>query len=160
MLAEWRVGMQGDALVVTLDIKEAIVQRFSRLESMMSDLTNAVSNFKQAFATSIEGVKTDVDHLRALLDQALATPPDAQAEIDRLKAEADSAVNSINEATASVQGLDVDPSFPAAPTGGDTGDSTPPAGDTGTDTGATTPPADTGSGTGTDGNGGFNDQNP
>lgn len=75
---------------LTINIKSpALTQALQRIETQMSALTDAVNAMKAR-------IDTDVAHLRALLDEALATDAADAAEIARLTAEADEAVASIN----------------------------------------------------------------
>lgn len=78
----------------------------------MSNLNDAVSNFRNAVGSMMDGINQDVANLRSIVDQALSTQTADQAEIQRLQGEADQAVQNINDATQQVQSVDIDPSFP------------------------------------------------
>lgn len=73
----------------------------------MSALTEAI----QSLVTRISG---DFDNMRALLDQALATRTEDQAEIERLRAEADAVQAELAQNIEAINAIDPDPAFPAA----------------------------------------------
>lgn len=83
-----------------------ILTRLTEIETNMADITGAVTALTDAVASMQTRIDADVQHLRDLLSQALATDTANQAEIARLNAEGDAAVASITGATAAVAAID------------------------------------------------------
>lgn len=101
---------------VTPSFEELILARLTALEAIMSNTSGALSGLTEAINGVVERVDTDVAHLNDLLQQALATDVADQATIDQLRAEAVTAVDAINAATAQLSSIDPDASFPPAET--------------------------------------------
>lgn len=100
---------------VHIDIDGVLSARLERLETAMSELTDAVAANAAAFAAMSERIDADVAHLQDLLQQALDANTEDAAERARLTQEASDVAAGINAQTAVMAGKDPDPNFPAAP---------------------------------------------
>lgn len=99
-----------------------ILAKLNELENTVSDLSSAIAAQREALIEMAARIDEDFANITALLEQALATPPDAQAEIDRLTAEvaelqadAAEATAAITASIAKIEAEDPDPSNPAGP---------------------------------------------
>ncbi len=112
------VNLDGEPLQAALaDIRDAIAdlqESAAEQGEAMSALTDAVANLKSR-------VNEDVDHLKSLLEEALATETSNEAEIQRLRDEAASVGAEVDAAIADINSFDPDPSNPAAPAPADEG---------------------------------------
>lgn len=88
-----------------------VLAKLEQMESTMANVQAALDAMKAR-------VNEDMQHMRDLLDQALATETSNQAEIDRLRAEAEVVANSLNA-------FDPDASWPSAPPQPDVPEPTP-----------------------------------
>lgn len=104
-----------------------IKQTFNEHGAAMADVNAAVQGLTDAVAAMTTRIDEDVQHLRDLVDQALATQTADQAEIARLQGEADAAVTSINDATSRVGAIDPVSDFPSTPEPTPTPEPEPPA---------------------------------
>lgn len=91
-----------------------VLAAIQRLGEQMGVLEDKINELNSTISAAVGRITEDVDHLRSLVTDALATQTADQAEIARLNAEADAAVTSINDAIAGIGSIDPDPSFPAA----------------------------------------------
>lgn len=89
-----------------------VLAAINRIEIKMGLIEDKVTELVAAVGDLSTRVVEDVQSLRDIISQALATETANAAEIARLNAEADAAVTSINDAIAAVQGIDPVPEFP------------------------------------------------
>lgn len=132
-------------------IQQLILDRLTMMEFLMSDTSAALAGLTDAIAAATGRVNDDTAHLRDLLEQALATDSADQAEIDRLRGEASTVVDSINAATAQLSSIDPVADFPANTPAGTTPAGTTPGEPQPTDSQGNPiqPPADAGTNPGT-----------